>query len=194
VGLNYAEPARSPLAARPEALAHVGYFAELLDEWAQDGDPSERLYRLGASLVDALAEGVSIEPLARYFEFWLLRLQGVYPPTLACQACGEALQASGRGAVLAPGADAFTCAGCAPAGRGLRLSATALSFLHAARRLPPREAGSVPMTAAALGELEAVHRALMGRHLDRELKSTRVLRDLRREAPPRPARTADSRR
>ena len=97
VGLNYAEPARSPLSARPEALGHVGYFAELLDEWAQEAEPNERLYRLGASLVDALAEGVSIEPLARYFEFWLLRLMGVYPPTLGCQACGVALHASGVG-------------------------------------------------------------------------------------------------
>jgi DNA repair protein RecO (recombination protein O) len=194
VGLNYAEPERSPLSARPEALGYVGYFAELLDEWAQEGDPSERLFRLGASLVDALAEGVSIEPLARYFEFWLLRLQGVYPPMLACQQCGEALHATGRGAALAPGADVFTCAGCAPTGRGLRVSPAALAFLHASRRLPPREAGSVPMTAAALAELEAVHRTLMTRHLDRELRSTRVLRDLRRAAPDRPARTADSRR
>ena len=30
-------------------------------------------------MLDALAAGAPIEPLARYFEFWLLRLQGVYP-------------------------------------------------------------------------------------------------------------------
>ena len=29
-------------------------------------------------MVEAMAAGVPIEPLARYFEFWLLRLQGVY--------------------------------------------------------------------------------------------------------------------
>src|SRR5215204_4740447 len=34
VGLNYAEPVRSPLAlGAVEALEYVGYFAELLDEW-----------------------------------------------------------------------------------------------------------------------------------------------------------------
>jgi len=43
VGLNYAEPACSPLAASPDAFGHVGYFAELIDQWAQDGDPNERL-------------------------------------------------------------------------------------------------------------------------------------------------------
>ena len=72
---------RSPLAAVDEnALGYVSYFAELIDEWAQDNDPSETLFRLGTSVVEALAMGVPVEPLARYFEFWLLRLQGVYQP------------------------------------------------------------------------------------------------------------------
>jgi DNA repair protein RecO (recombination protein O) len=79
--LNYVEPTRSPLAAVDgEALGYAGYFAELIDEWAQEADPSEALFRLGASVVEAMAAGVPIEPLARYFEFWLLRLQGVYQP------------------------------------------------------------------------------------------------------------------
>ena len=81
VALHYVEPARSPLSAIDgQALGYVGYFAELIDEWAQEADPNENLYRLGASMVDAIAVGVPIEPLARYFEFWLLRLQGVYEP------------------------------------------------------------------------------------------------------------------
>ena len=85
VGLNYAETLHSPLAciARGSGeagpLEYVGYFAELLDEWAQEADADERLYRLGASMLDALVAGAPVEPLARYFEYWLLRLQGVYP-------------------------------------------------------------------------------------------------------------------
>jgi DNA repair protein RecO (recombination protein O) len=84
VGVNYADIVRSPLAVSrsgpAEAGLHaVGYFAELLDEWAQDADADDRLYRLGASMLDALAIGAPIQPLARYFEYWLLRLQGVYP-------------------------------------------------------------------------------------------------------------------
>src|SRR5436190_15745343 len=79
VRLDYVEPTRSPLSALDgEALGYVGYFAELIDEWAQDADPNEALFRLGSSMVEAMAAGVAIEPLARYFEFWLLRLQGVY--------------------------------------------------------------------------------------------------------------------
>jgi DNA repair protein RecO (recombination protein O) len=84
VGLNYAEMVRSPLmAAGPEALGYSHYFAELIDEWAADADVDERLYRLGTSALDALVAGTQAEALARYFECWLLRLQGVYPPDLA---------------------------------------------------------------------------------------------------------------
>jgi DNA repair protein RecO (recombination protein O) len=89
VGLNYAEPVRSPLVAvTPEALGYSHYFAELIDEWAPEADVDERLFRLGTAVLEALVGGVPPEPLARYFEFWLLRLQGVYPDDLALS--GEA--------------------------------------------------------------------------------------------------------
>ena len=83
VGLNYAEPVRSPLsAASPEALGYSHYFAELIDEWAAEADVDERLFRLGTSALEALVSGAPPEALARYFECWLLRLQGVYPADL----------------------------------------------------------------------------------------------------------------
>ncbi len=84
VGLNYAEPVRSPLSApSPEALGYSHYFAELIDEWAADADADERLFRLGTSALEALVTGAPVEALARYFECWLLRLQGVYPADLS---------------------------------------------------------------------------------------------------------------
>jgi DNA repair protein RecO (recombination protein O) len=84
VSLNYSEPSRSALSnGTIEVLGCAAYFAELIDEWAADADADERLYRLGASMVEALVTGVPPEPLTRYFEYWLLRLQGVYPPLAA---------------------------------------------------------------------------------------------------------------
>lgn len=80
VTVNYAEPVRSPLSSiSPEALGYSHYFAELIDEWAADADVDERLFRLGTSALDALVCGTQIDALARYFESWLLRLQGVSP-------------------------------------------------------------------------------------------------------------------
>ena len=97
VSLSYVEATRSPLSAVDgEALGYVGYFAELIDEWAQEADPNETLFRLGASMVEAMAAGVPIEPLARYFEFWLLRLQGVYEPDAGLSHGARAFLASAR--------------------------------------------------------------------------------------------------
>ena len=103
VGINYAEPVRSPLMlGAADALAYIGYFAELLDEWAQEADADERLYRLGASMLEALGAGVPVEPLARYFEYWLLRLQGVYPESRGTLSAGAlTFLAASRG--VAPG-------------------------------------------------------------------------------------------
>ena len=162
VGLNYAEVVRTPLSlsggpsgaplqnsrgapeSAPDAFGYIGYFAELLDEWTQESDADERVYRLGASMVDALGAGVPVEPLARYFEYWLLRLQGVYPES-----------------------------------RGL-LSPGAVTFLTASRSVAPDQVGGVPADPRVLRELENVHRTLITTHLEKTLKSDRVLRDLRR--------------
>jgi DNA repair protein RecO (recombination protein O) len=144
VNLNYVEPVCSPLsAAQADALEYVGYFAELVDEWAQESDPSETLFRLGVSTVEALTAGVPVEPLARYFEYWLLRLQGVY--------------------ALDP-----------------QLSEEARAFLSAVRASSPLAVGTVPVSRRVLREIEISHRELIALHLEKELKSVRVLREMRR--------------
>jgi DNA repair protein RecO (recombination protein O) len=178
VGLNYVEPLRSPLSRGDAgALGHAGYFAELIDEWAQEADPNdERLYRLGAAVGEAMAAGLAVDPIARYFEYWLLRLQGVYPSLTACQFCGTRLEI---GAWLPPRARGFACRACAPPAGALGLSAVALQFLRQAGRAGPAELESLSWSARAGRELEAAHQALIAGHLEKELKSFRVLRDLR---------------
>jgi DNA repair protein RecO (recombination protein O) len=144
VFLNYVEPTRSPLlSADGEALGYMGYFAELIDEWAQEADPNETLFRLGTSMVEAIAAGIPVDPLARYFEYWLLRLQGVYA------------------------ADP-------------QASSAALAFLGAARSCSPLALAGVAAPPAVLRELEASHRELIAMHLEKELRSVRVLREMRR--------------
>jgi len=144
VSLQYVEALRSPLAAVDgAALGYAEYFAELLDEWAPEADPNETLFRLGASMVDAMAVGVPIDPLARYFEYWLLRLQGIYE--------------------MDP-----------------RLSDGAHAFLRTARAASPLELAAIPVAGGALREIEACHRLLIAKYLEKELKSVRVLRDMQR--------------
>jgi DNA repair protein RecO (recombination protein O) len=189
VRLNYVEALRSPLSgASADALGHVGYFAELIDEWAPEAQVDERLYRLGSSVVDAIAVGAPIEALARYFEYWILRLQGVYP-SLACAACGAALlQAAvaggavgaqgAQGAMMPPRDHVLLCRACAPSG-GSALSVPALRFLVAAGTTAPDRLEAFGLSEHASRELETVHRRLLNLHLEKELKSVRVLREMR---------------
>ena len=176
VQLNYVDVVRSPLLAQSgEALGHVGYFAELIDEWAQESHADERLFRLGASMVDAIALGTPIDKLARYFESWLLRLQGVYP-ALTCIGCSATLL---PGAVMPPREFMFVCRKCAPSAGGTELSPVAMAFRAAAGSAAPEKLESLMLSAAASRELETAHRRLINLHLEKELKSARVLREMR---------------
>ncbi len=176
VRINYVEPTRSPLSgSNGEALGHVGYFAELIDEWAPEAHADERLFRLGSSMTEAIAAGAMVEPLARYFEYWLLRLQGVYPSLVSCPGCGAPLVA---GAVMPPREDLFVCPTCAPPG-GTQVGIEALKFLKAAGGTSPDRLEALPLQPRAARELETVHRRLLNLHLEKELKSARVLRELR---------------
>ena len=177
VRLNFVEPTRSPLsAASGDALGHVGYFAELIDEWAPEAHADERLYRLGSSVVDAIAVGAPVESLARYFEYWLLRLQGVYPSVRRCPSCGGALAG---GAAMPARETAFVCRGCAPPGGGTLLSAEAMTFLHTATACAPENLEALTLGPRAARELETAHRRLIQEYLEKELKSARVLREMR---------------
>ena len=182
VRLNYVEPQQSPLSAigltdGASVLGHVGYFAELIDEWAPEAHADERLYRLGSAVVDAVAAGAPIDRLARYFEYWILRLQGVYPALAACPGCGAALES---GAVMPPREHMYLCRRCGHAGHGTDIGPAALRFLRAAARTAPERMESLELDVRASRELETAHRRLLNTHLEKELKSVRVLREMQR--------------
>ena len=154
VRLDRIEPKRSPMQSSTgfeddpaSVLAHASYFAELLDEWSPDNSVNERLFRLGAGVGDALGRGGSMEALARYFEYWLLKLEGVYP------AIDE-----------------------------MDLSSDAQMFLTVARRMTPRQVTKHTAGRRTLSELERAHQRMITMHLEKELKSARIVRELRRHS------------
>lgn len=183
VRINFVEPVSRPMAAafggehRDLALGHIGYFAELIDEWAPEAQADERLYRLGSTVADALTAGAPIERLARYFEYWILRLQGVYPAFGRCPGCGGAFDGL---AVMPPREHVFVCRRCAPGSSGTTIGREALRFLKAAGAASPDGLGSLALPSVAARELETAHRRLLNVHLEKELKSAKVLREMRR--------------
>jgi DNA repair protein RecO (recombination protein O) len=167
-----------PAAARglEQSLA-LSYFAELLDAFCAEGQAEDDVYRLAvAVLAAAAADSSSVTVLARYLEAWLLRLHGIYPPLDRCAGCGRALakgelryHASARG---------FVCGLCG-ACSGPVLEPVARAFLEGAfRRAPAAMPSVLPAGAEAL---EPFHQDLITQHIERGLRSQRVLRDVARE-------------
>jgi DNA repair protein RecO (recombination protein O) len=157
-----------------ETALALSYFAELLDAFAQEGEAEDAVYRLAIAVVRAAEEGSEIVTLARYLEAWLLKLHGIYPPLDRCAGCGAQL-ASGS-LVYHQGAHGFVCRACEPAS-GPVLAPATRAFLHELLAKPPAAVAALPLEAAAL---EPFHHDLIRRHLERDLRSYRVLQDVAR--------------
>ena len=72
----------------------------------------------------------------------------------------------------------YVCLRCAVGG-GTNLSLDALRFLRSAAAASPEGLNAIPLEAGPGRELETAHRRLIHLHLDKELKSARVLRQMR---------------
>jgi hypothetical protein len=115
-----------------------------------------------------------VDALARYFEYWLLRREGGYTPLDVCPRCGR--RALPDGAVLAMADRAYVCGECGHGGP--RLSREAMSFLRTAAGRAPADVAVTGGPAAALREIEVVHDRLIAMHLEKELRSAKVVRQL----------------
>ncbi len=154
----------------------LSYFAELLDAFAQEGEPDDAVYRLAIAVVRAAEEGFEIANLARYLEAWLLRLHGIYPPLDRCAGCARRLPPGELRYHRA--AHGFVCDDCGPAS-GPVLPLAARTFLGEVFGKAPA-AMTAPFPPEAAG-LEGFHQDLIANHLERDLRSRRVLRDVARE-------------
>ena len=160
-----------------ETALALSYFVELIDAFAQEGEAEDAVYRLAIAVVRAAEEGNDVVGLTRYLEAWLLRLHGIYPPLDRCAACGRGVSMGGALLYHEP-AKGFVCDGCGPA-TGPILGREARGFLELVFARPPASIEAPPPEAHAL---EGFQQDLIRRHLERELRSVRVLQDVRRSA------------
>ena len=159
----------------PESRLALSYFAELLDAFAQEGEVEDAVYRLALAVVRAAEEETSGMALARYLEAWLLRLHGLYPPLDRCASCGGPLP-GGELRYHGP-SHGFACGNCAPEARRT-LSRSARELLQRMFGEPPAALGHKAPEGAQ--ELEAFQHDLIAMHLERELRSYKVLREVAR--------------
>jgi DNA repair protein RecO (recombination protein O) len=159
-----------------DAVLFLSSCAELLDAFSPDGEAEERVYRLARAVLRAVEDGAEPRLVCRYLEAWLLRLNGLYPPLDRCASCGAGLD-KGR-LEYHRTAHGFVCGTCGPAtGPVLQVETRALLvnvFSHPPSTL---KAGAGPHERA----LESFHRDLVAGHLERDLRSPRVIREATRE-------------
>lgn len=161
-----------------DAALAVPYYAELLDALAPDEEVEDNVYRLARAVVGACADGADVPVLTRYLEAWLLRLSGLYPPLDRCSGCGGPL--AGGELRYAAATHGFVC-GCVAA-PGPVLPPSAARFLEEAWRRGPADLARTPRPESDC--LEEFHRMLIHRHLERDLRSDRVLHDVARATRP----------
>jgi len=151
------------------------YFAELAQEMSQENNPNPVVFRLLlASLRSGEQLGVNNQ-LLRYFELWMLRLSGLLPDYDYCSNCGLCVKQKGFYAWLEGGQG--RCEACSGS-RGLKVGPEAAAILHRLQRLPPEVFAALHWSEQASRELEDLSRSLLDWHLERKLKSFRVLQEV----------------
>jgi len=154
-----------------EGILLGGYLADHMLEFAQEGEESQHFFRLLDAVLEALLAGVDGQLAARYYEVWVLRLAGIFPPPRECPLCGRAFPPE-RGAVLAPEGDAIVCTDCAG---GRSVAPAVLDFLRrTARQSLPRMAEDQPPP-RVLVEVEDLTGRIRRSFLGRELRSYEVM-------------------
>jgi DNA repair protein RecO (recombination protein O) len=175
VRISSVEPLRSPkrLLGELEGMLAAAYLGESVATFAPEGEPAERVYRLTDAAVAALEAGVDRELVLRYFESWLLRLSGIFPPPDACPSCGAPLA---DGAALAASGEALLCRRCSRENSGaLTVSAAALEFWRRIGRESLATMAESPPAPATLAEVEEVAGRVRRHFLQGEIRSYRVL-------------------
>jgi DNA repair protein RecO (recombination protein O) len=125
------------LAADVECSEALGYMAELVNEFAPPHEANEKLFRMVAACLDALAAAPQTSKIVlRYFEIWILRLAGSFPDVSSCAVCGSPLLATQP--VYLDFESAVRCGNCA-SGVGARLLPAVLQVLINSHRLSPSD-------------------------------------------------------
>jgi len=159
-----------------ERTAYAAVIAELADRVTEERHPLEGVFELTVEGLEEVAREAEPRRATAYFLMAALNLLGYAPELARCAACGRPL--SEAPAAFSPAAGGVVCADCAPPGvpvlpvkglKVLRVMASGSIELYRRLRLEP----------SLLVEVERVLEAQLEYHLDRRLKSLRILRQVR---------------
>lgn len=156
------------------------YVAELLDGFGPEDSPSPALFRLAVSVLSALPEASNPEVALRYFEFHLLRLNGMLPELYQCVECRQEVLPDAHRYSLNLGG--VLCPACSPLEAQVRpLSLRAMKVLRLLHRGGLTRVSCLSINPQLSAELKSVLTGTVRYWLGKEVRSNVFLERLHSE-------------
>ncbi|HEU4796847.1 MAG TPA: DNA repair protein RecO, partial [Pyrinomonadaceae bacterium] len=126
---------RFNLSSNSSILTGFAYMGDLLIDFSPPHQANDNLYRMALACIEAAAQSPDdLESILRYFEVWLLKIEGFLPDLKTCASCQRTF--SGEETIYLGNDLLFRCSQCS-SGRGGAVSKHLHSFLRSAEKLPP---------------------------------------------------------
>ena len=149
----------------------LSYFAELIEGFSPSRAKDNTLYRLLLSVLRSLKSGGDLYFSARYFEVWLLKINGVLPDFNKCKKCRKTITNSGW---LSSKKDGVFCHCCAQQKKEEIKPELGL-FVRWVKKNPPPKKESLPFSPEQLEAIKKTLKEIIIFHLEREPKTLRCL-------------------
>jgi DNA repair protein RecO (recombination protein O) len=168
VSLRQTEILRSHfnLSSDASTLTGLAYMGDLLIEFSPPHQVNDKLFRMATACLEAIAQSpVDLQAVLRYFEVWLLKIEGFLPDLRRCAECHRAFD---NEAVFFGPDLALRCHSCKK-GPGNALSKRVYEQLRATEKLSPanfaQESREVPSEVKR--EMAELTHQVIGRVLER---------------------------
>jgi DNA repair protein RecO (recombination protein O) len=162
---------RFNLSSNTSILTGFSYMGDLLIDFSPPHQANDNLYRMALACFDAASQTPDdLESVLRYFEVWLLKIEGFLPDLRACANCQRAF--SGEETVYLGSDLALRCADCSER-RGSPIAKHLYAQLRATEKLPPAKFAEETREVAKKSKKELAELTfhLIGRVLERQPRS-----------------------
>jgi DNA repair protein RecO (recombination protein O) len=168
VSFSHTEILRSRfnLSGNAAILTGFSYMGDLLIDFSPPHQANDNLYRMALACFEAASQSPEdLEPVLRYFEVWLLKIEGFLPDLKACANCHRAFSDE---TVYLENDLSLRCAQCSNS-RGNAISKHLHAQLRATEKLPPAQFASSAREASSRTKKEMAELTfqLIGRVLER---------------------------
>jgi DNA repair protein RecO (recombination protein O) len=158
---------RFNLSSNAAILTGFSYMGDLLVDFSAPHQANENLFRMALACFEAASETpTDLDSVLRYFEVWLLKLEGFLPDLRACANCDQPF--GGDGAVYLGPDLSLRCSQCA-GGRGGAVSKRLHAHLRTTEKLSPAKfaEGAREVSKETKKEMAELTFQIIGRVLER---------------------------